>query len=109
MSIPLKRQTLASPQLHADRLIVATNRGPVEYYLSQDRELKHRRGAGGMVTALLELASRLEVTWVAMAATEGDRLALHEARQHGGRLPAMGSFRDRTRFFPPGHPGQRAW
>jgi trehalose 6-phosphate synthase len=88
MSIPLKRQTLASPQLHADRLIVATNRGPVEYYLSQDNELEHRRGAGGMVTALLELASRLEVTWVAMAMTEGDRLALHEARQHGGRLPS---------------------
>ena len=88
MSIPLKRQTLASPQLHAARLIVATNRGPVEYYLGQDNELKHRRGAGGVVTALLEIATRLEVTWVAMAMTEGDRLALHEARQHGGRLPS---------------------
>ncbi len=52
LSIPLKLHTLVSPQLHADRLIVATNRGPVEYYLGQDNELKHRRGAGGVVTAM---------------------------------------------------------
>jgi len=88
MSIHLKLHTLASQQPHADRLIVATNRGPVEYSLSQDNELKHRRGAGGMVTALLETGSRLEVTWVAMAMTEGDRLALNEARQNGGLLPS---------------------
>ena len=88
MSTPLKLHPLASPQLHAARLIVATNRGPVEYYLGQDNELKHRRGAGGVVTALLETGTRLEVTWVAMAMTEGDRLALNEARQHGGLLPS---------------------
>ena len=88
LSTPLKLHTLVSPQLHADRLIVATNRGPVEYYLGRDNELKHRRGAGGVVTALLETATRLEVTWVAMAMTEGDRLALNEARQHGGLLPS---------------------
>ncbi len=47
MSAHLQMQTLASHQLHADRLIVATNRGPVEYALSQDNELKpqhYRRG-----------------------------------------------------------------
>ena len=87
MSAHLQMQTLASHQLHADRLIVATNRGPLEYYLSQDNELKHHRGAGGLVTALVETGNRMEVTWVAMAMTEGDRVALTQARQHGGLLP----------------------
>ncbi|SRR5258708_4986249 len=86
MSAHLQMQTLASHQLHADRLIVATNRGPVEYALSQDNELKHQRGVGGLVTALLEIGNRLYVTWVAMAMTEGDRVALTQARQHRGLL-----------------------
>ncbi len=88
MSAQIKMQTLVSRQIHADRLIVATNRGPVEYYLSQDNELKHRRGAGGMVTALIDTGNRMEVTWVAMAMTEGDRVALNEARQNRGLLPS---------------------
>ena len=82
MSTQRKLQTLASQQLHADRLIVASNRGPVEYYLSQDNELKHRRGTGGMVTALIETGNRMKVTWVAMAMTEGDRLTLNAARRN---------------------------
>ena len=76
-----------SPQsLHAKRLIIASNRGPVEYQLSQDKTLKARRGAGGMVTALIDAGNRMEVTWIAMAMTEGDRVALKEAQQHGGLL-----------------------
>ena len=42
-----------SESIRADRLILATNRGPVEYYVSHDNTLKHRRGAGGLVTALM--------------------------------------------------------
>lgn len=76
-----------SPQsLQAKRLIIASNRGPVEYQLSQDKTLKARRGAGGMVTALIDAGNRMEVTWIAMAMTEGDRVALKEAQQHGGLL-----------------------
>jgi trehalose 6-phosphate synthase len=75
------------PQLmHARRLIIASNRGPVEYQLSQDNVLKPRRGAGGMVTALIEAGNRMDVTWVAMTMTEGDRRAAKEAQQHGGLL-----------------------
>lgn len=65
---------------------MASNRGPVEYLIKQDGSLKQRRGAGGMVTALIDAGSRMEVTWVAMAMTEGDRLALKEAQQHDGLL-----------------------
>ncbi len=75
--------------IHASRLIIASNRGPVEYYMSQNETLKHRRGAGGVVTALLGTVNHLEVTWVAMAMTEGDRMALREAQQnHDGLLQA---------------------
>lgn len=73
-------------QIHASRLIIASNRGPVEYFLSQDKTLKHRRGAGGMVTALIDAGNRMEVTWVATAMTEGDRIALKEAQQNNGGL-----------------------
>src|SRR6266849_8343597 len=72
--------------IHASRLIIASNRGPVEYHISQDKALKQRRGTGGMVTALIGAANRLEVTWVAMAMTEGDRVALKEARQNDDGL-----------------------
>src|SRR2546428_2878996 len=88
MAAQMKMHALTSQKIHADRLIVATNRGPVEYYLSQDNKLKHRRGAGGMVTALIDTGNSMEVTWVAMAMTEGDRAALHEVQQNGGALPS---------------------
>src|SRR5438067_4017455 len=81
------RITATTPQqIHASRLIIATNRGPVEYYLSQDEVLKHRRGPGGVVTALMGAAKHMDVTWVAMAMTEGDRIAIKDAQQQGGVL-----------------------
>jgi len=75
------------PQLmHACRLIIASNRGPVEFQFTQENTLKARRGAGGMVTALIEAGNRMEVTWVAMAMTEGDRIAAKQAQSNGGLL-----------------------
>ncbi|TMD68696.1 MAG: trehalose-6-phosphate synthase [Chloroflexi bacterium] len=73
-------------QIHTNRLIIASNRGPVEYFLSHDKTLKYRRGAGGMVTALIDAGNRMDVTWVAMAMTEGDRIALKEAQQQNEGL-----------------------
>lgn len=79
--------SITPPKLiHASRLIIATNRGPVEFYLTQDKALKYRRGAGGMVTALIDAGNQMDVTWVAMAMTEGDRMAIKEAQQEGGLL-----------------------
>jgi trehalose 6-phosphate synthase len=78
----------AQKTLHASRLIIAANRGPVEFYLTQEQVLKHRRGVGGVVTALIEAASRMEVTWVAMAMTEGDRLAARNAENGCGSIPS---------------------
>jgi trehalose 6-phosphate synthase len=87
INIKAARSKTSKPQLiHAQRLIVATNRGPVEYYVTRNQTLKSRRGAGGVVTALIDAGSQMEMSWVAMAMTEGDRLALKEADQ--GRLPS---------------------
>ena len=95
MSRPIKieaaKQKNAMPQLHAKRLIVATNRGPIEYYVTQNQNIKSRRGSGGVITALIEAGSQMEMSWVAMAMTEGDRLAVKEAQQQGQlSLPVQG-------------------
>jgi len=39
-----------------------------------------------MITALIGAASRLDVTWVAMAMTEGDRVAIREVQQNNDGL-----------------------
>ncbi len=74
----------ASISLQAKRLIIATNRGPVEFDIAKDGKLKSRRGAGGVVTALTGAVSQMPATWVALAMTDGDRLALKEA--HDGLI-----------------------
>ncbi|HET8909855.1 MAG TPA: trehalose-6-phosphate synthase, partial [Ktedonobacteraceae bacterium] len=86
MSTQIPMRTTPPKPIHANRLIIATNRGPVEFYLTQDKTLKHRRGAGGLVTALIDAGNQMEVTWVAMAMTEGDRQVIKDAQQSGGLL-----------------------
>jgi trehalose 6-phosphate synthase len=59
------------------RVILASNRGPVEYSLDKNGAIRTKRGAGGMVTALqpaINYAPPGGFTWVAVAMTEGDRL-----------------------------------
>ena len=96
--MPTRMTISASPPqlMHAQRLIMASNRGPVEFQLSQDKTLKPRRGAGGMVTALIDAGNSMAVTWVAMTMTEGDRIAGKEAQHNGGilRSPIRGQKMD---------------
>lgn len=88
INIKAARSKAADPQpIRANRLIIATNRGPVEYYISKNGTIKSRRGAGGVVTALIEAGGQMEMIWVAMTMTEGDRRALKESQQQG-RLPS---------------------
>jgi len=58
------------------RLIIASNRGPVEYQFGRDKKLKSRRGSGGMITALIAAADHMSMTWVAMAMTEAGLFGL---------------------------------
>jgi trehalose 6-phosphate synthase len=68
-------QALTEQLLERRRLIIASNRGPVEYRIDADGSLVANRGSGGMVTALLSAARFVPATWVASAMTDGDRLA----------------------------------
>ena len=66
------------------RLILASNRGPVEYHVSTDGQLQARRGSGGVVTALSTLTNYVDFTWVASAMGEGDRRIAQQSE--GGRI-----------------------
>ena len=57
-------------------LVLVSNRGPVTF--GPDGEI--RRGTGGLVTALIGLASHRDVTWIASAMTDGD-VAVSEQNQ----------------------------
>src|ERR1700729_2669290 len=59
-------------------LVLVSNRGPVTF--QEGGEVK--RGTGGLVTALIGLASHRPVTWVASAMTDEDVV---EAERHDGR------------------------
>jgi trehalose 6-phosphate synthase len=63
------------------KLLVVANRGPVSYDRTPDGERIVRRGGGGLVTALRSLLARHEVTWIASAMSEEDRVV---AGEHGG-------------------------
>jgi len=56
-------------------LIVASNRGPVQYRVINEI-IEGRRATGGVATALNTLAHTLDFTWVSSAMGEADRLAV---------------------------------
>lgn len=59
------------------RLVVVSNRGPVNFARDDDAPLglTAERGSGGLVTALAELGRHAPLTWVAAAMTDADHLA----------------------------------
>src|SRR5256885_1197513 len=62
------------------KLIVVSNRGPVTFARDADGDRIARRGGGGLVTALRSLVAHHDVTWIASAMTEEDRVV---AAEHG--------------------------
>jgi trehalose 6-phosphate synthase len=61
------------------RLIVVSNRGPVVHGRDAEGRLVARRGGGGLVTALDSLAARHDVTWIASAMSDDDRVVAADA------------------------------
>ena len=55
------------------KLIVVSNRGPISYN-RKDGKRRAKRGAGGLVTALAPLVSHHDVTWIASAISDEDRV-----------------------------------
>ncbi|HET7567317.1 MAG TPA: trehalose-6-phosphate synthase [Gaiellaceae bacterium] len=61
-------------------LVVVANRAPVTYERSAAGERGARRGGGGLVTALGGLLAHHDVTWIASAMSDEDRVV---AAEHG--------------------------
>ena len=70
--------------LRDKKLILASNRGPVEFHEEND-EIVMKKGAGGLVATLLPLMEALNGVWIASPMTQEDET---EARKYpGNRVP----------------------
>jgi trehalose 6-phosphate synthase len=66
--------TIVEELLPGRNLILASNRGPVEYHWNEETNtLEGKRGSGGVVTAISAVSRIVNPTWIACAMTEGDR------------------------------------
>src|SRR6266540_723622 len=61
------------------KLIVVSNRGPVTFASDEQGERVLGRGGGGLVTALRSLVSHHDVTWIASAMSDEDKLVAAES------------------------------
>ncbi len=72
------------------RLIIASNRGPIEYSFDRNGALKTKRGAGGMVTALVPAARYAPpegFIWIAVAMSDAER-QIAERQKAAGKTRA---------------------
>ncbi len=69
--------------LEKSTLIIASNRGPIEYQIEEDGSYSTRRGSGGVVTAVGAVSRYSHLIWVASAMTDGDRKRAAEAQAQG--------------------------
>lgn len=65
--------------LGTSRLLIASNRGPVEYAVAENGTLTPHRGRGGLVTGLTAVSQFCKIAWIASAMGEGDRRAAQVA------------------------------
>ncbi len=70
---------------------MASNRGPIEYYLTEEGHLRSRRGSGGVVTALSSLGKYIELDWIASAMGRADREVAQRAQGKRFNAPASGN------------------
>jgi trehalose 6-phosphate synthase len=77
----------ASAQRFDRRLVIASNRGPVQYDLDPEGEPVANRGGGGLVTGLTGALQMTGGLWVAAAMSEGDRVMTE--RTPGGRIEVL--------------------
>lgn len=78
-AVDVRLRELCQEILSHRKLIIASNRGPVDYRIDEGGVLKVKRGSGGVVTALSAISQHLELTWIASAMGEGDRRAAAQA------------------------------
>src|SRR5699024_4320863 len=71
-------------QVDKAQILIAANRGPVSFSFGDDGSLQHRRGAGGLVSGMISVATEVDSIWVCTALSDADRRAAAEAP--GARL-----------------------
>ncbi|WP_433219787.1 alpha,alpha-trehalose-phosphate synthase (UDP-forming) [Microtetraspora malaysiensis] len=81
----------------SSNVLIASNRGPVAFTLSDDGALTMRRGGGGLVSGLSEAFKGSDMLWVCAALSDGDRSAARLAP--GGRLDRAGYDTGRLRML----------
>jgi len=80
------------------RLVIASNRGPLEYEGEDGEAPKCRIGCGGLVTALSAGVRLADITWIAAALTEADR---HVAASGGPATEDSRTVGCQVRFVAP--------
>jgi len=64
------------------RVLVASNRGPISYQFATDGSLTGQRGGGGMIAGVMSglaaVAPRADVTWICAALSDADRTAARQ-------------------------------
>jgi trehalose 6-phosphate synthase len=75
----ISRDAIAGPE-RPNRIILASNRGPLEYHFDENGRLEASGGNGGVATALTSLVPFGDFVWIASAMTDGDRAMAVEGR-----------------------------
>lgn len=66
-------------KLLADRsIILASNRGPIQFAFNEAGELEAKRGGGGLVTAMTAISEETNATWISAAMTAAERSLARE-------------------------------
>ena len=64
------------------RVLVASNRGPISYHFATDGSLTGQRGGGGMIAGVMSglaaVAPQSDVTWICAALSDADRTAARQ-------------------------------
>ena len=69
------------------KLIMVSNRGPVEHYFDDAGRIRRREAAGGVATALGSVARQQPVTWIASAGTDADKaVGILDLRGHRAQM-----------------------
>jgi trehalose 6-phosphate synthase len=64
-------------------LIILSNRGPIEYQLTEDQKLERKSGVGGLSTALAGIETYgIPVKWFSSPMSKGDRKVMEEGLPH---------------------------
>lgn len=73
----MSRQQVTAP------LVIASNRGPVDFHVTDDGDITARRGEGGLINVLGPVLADGDGVWIAAARTEGDRVVARRAETEG--------------------------